>query len=155
MKLKIYLAGPLFSESERSWLLALKQQIIAVGTECGRQVEVLWPWEFFDQAELIASGDQAKYKVFSGCLDGIDQADLVVALLDGTQVDDGTAFELGYFYRAHRNTSRIIGIRTDFRAGGECAGSCVNAMIEGACSRIARSVPELLEVLRARFALQE
>jgi hypothetical protein len=41
----------------------------------------------------------------------------------------------------------IIGIRTDFRNAGEGRNSLVNAMVECACDRIARSSEELVEIL--------
>ncbi len=71
----------------------------------------------------------------------------MIALLDGPQVDDGTAFEIGYFYAKRRHDQKIIGIRTDFRRAGECEGAVVNAMIECACYRIVRSREEFLKVV--------
>jgi nucleoside 2-deoxyribosyltransferase len=40
---------------------------------------------------------------------------MMIALLDGPQVDDGTGWEIGYFYARRRPEQKIIGIRTDFR----------------------------------------
>ena len=57
-------------------------------------------------------------------------ADLMIALLDGSQVDNGTAWEIGYFYAKKSSEHRIIGIRTDFRRAGESEGAVVDAMIE-------------------------
>jgi len=34
-------------------------------------------------------------------------------LLDRSQVDDGTAWEAGYFYRGKPEGAKIIGVRTD------------------------------------------
>jgi nucleoside 2-deoxyribosyltransferase len=72
-------------------------------------------------------------------------ADIVIAILDGSQVDDGTAGEIGYFYARKFPEQKIIGIRTDFRRAGESRGAVVNAMIEGSCDRIVRTREELLE----------
>jgi len=52
----------------------------------------------------------------------------VIALLDGSQVDDGTAWEIGYFYAKKSPEQKILGIRTDFRRAGECEGAVVSAM---------------------------
>jgi nucleoside 2-deoxyribosyltransferase len=68
-------------------------------------------------------GDRAKEEIFSRCKHHLDNADMVIALLDGPQVDDGTAWEIGYFYRGKREGAKIIGIRTDFRRAGESAGA--------------------------------
>ncbi len=73
--------------------------------------------------------------------------DLMIALIDGAQVDDGTAWEIGYFYARRRPEQKIIGIRTDFRRAGESRGAVVNAMIEGACDWIVRSREELWEAI--------
>ncbi len=62
----------------------------------------------------------------------------VVVLLDGAQVDDGTAWEIGF---AHAKGIPVIGIRTDFRTCGEgCEGSVVNAMFQGRVTGIAGSM---------------
>lgn len=39
-------------------------------------------------------------------------SDLMIALLDGSQVDDGTAWEISYFYRGKPKRAKIIGVRT-------------------------------------------
>ena len=49
---------------------------------------------------------------------GIASANAMVVLLDGTQVDDGTACEIGIFYGLMRNDPAkkgIVGWMTDFR----------------------------------------
>ncbi|MGA2227591.1 MAG: nucleoside 2-deoxyribosyltransferase [Syntrophobacteraceae bacterium] len=43
-------------------------------------------------------GEHAKEEIFSRCKSHLDGADIVIALLDGSQVDDGTAWEIEYFY---------------------------------------------------------
>ncbi len=65
--------------------------------------------------------------------------------MDGSQVDDGTAWEIGYFYALKRG--KIIGIRTDFRRAGESEGSIVNAMVEVACDLVVRTRDELMEAI--------
>ena len=133
--MQIYLAGPIFSEAEQQWLEGLRDR-----------VEVIWPYELISRSEIESLGDSAKQEIFDRCKSNLDQADLLIALLDGSQVDDGTAWEVGYFYSI-RDRSKIIGIRTDFRNAGEAQSSAVNAMIEMLCERIVGSVEELLGVL--------
>jgi len=79
------------------------------------------------------------------CREALDRADLVVAWLDGTQVDDGTAWEVGY---AHAKGKQVHGIRTDFRQAGDTSHSIVNAMVEASCLSITRSIPDLLHALK-------
>lgn len=49
---------------------------------------------------------------------------MVIAVLDGPIVDDGTAWETGCYYAPRRG--KVIGIRTDFRRAGESEGSRIN-----------------------------
>jgi nucleoside 2-deoxyribosyltransferase len=64
--------------------------------------------------------------------------------LDGSQVDNGTSWEIGYFSARKSPEQKIIGIRTDFRLAGESEGAVVNAMIECSCDWIVRSRKELM-----------
>ena len=144
--MKIYLAGPIFSEADQEWLRSLKNRIQEFARGMGKKVQVIWPYELIDRLEIESLGDSAKQEIFDRCKSNLDRADLLVALLDGSQVDDGTAWEIGYFFSV-RDQSRIIGIRTDFRNAGETQTSVVNAMIETSCGRIIKSVEELLEAL--------
>ncbi len=71
----------------------------------------------------------------------------MIALLDGSQVDDGTAWEIGYSYAKKSLEQKIIGIRCDFHRARESEGSIVNAMIERSCDETVRSKEELLEAI--------
>ena len=56
--------------------------------------------------------------IFSKNMQGVANANAVVALLDGTQVDDGTACEIGIYYGLLRNDPSkkgIVGFMTDSR----------------------------------------
>ncbi|MBO4318302.1 MAG: nucleoside 2-deoxyribosyltransferase [Mailhella sp.] len=72
---------------------------------------------------------------------------MVVALLDGPQVDDGTAWEIGY---ACAKGIPVIGLRTDFRLCADSDGGLVNAMIQGSVVDICRSADEVLGVLKKK-----
>jgi nucleoside 2-deoxyribosyltransferase len=69
---------------------------------------------------------------------------MVIALLDGSQVDDGTAWEIGY---AFARGIPVYGIRTDSRSAGETGHSRVNAMIEGSLSGFATSLQALFPLI--------
>ena len=75
----------------------------------------------------------------------IDDSDAVVALLDGPQVDDGTAWEIGYAYAKGKP---IVGIRTDFRNAGDTSHGRVNAMIEGSCTVIVSDMDAAIDCLK-------
>ena len=128
--MRIYQAGPLFSEADRKWHQNLKAMLAAAGHE------PIWPGDLVSQADVARWGKDAVRQIMETDRAALDSCDLVLALLDGAQVDDGTAWEIGYAFA--RNIP-IIGIRTDFRQAGETAGSRVNAMIEASCVKIVRS----------------
>jgi nucleoside 2-deoxyribosyltransferase len=127
MRHKIYLSGPLFSQGEIDWGRCVKSFL----EESFVNVEIMWPHEIVS--------DVAK-RTFHANLDAMKDCDLMVAILDGPQVDDGTAWEVGYFFSQGK---RIIGIRTDFRRAGESNASIVNLMVEFSCQAVVTSLEEL------------
>lgn len=145
--MKIYLAGPLFSEAERNWDAMLKEQIESQASALGKEVDVVWPYQFITAEEIERLGGEAHREIFRRCMTALLDTDIVVANLDGTQVDDGTAWEIGFFFRNKSENSKIIGIRTDFRSAGDFSHSVVNLMIECSCDHVVRSAEELMEVL--------
>jgi nucleoside 2-deoxyribosyltransferase len=82
----------------------------------------------------------------------IDAADGLFAILDGVDVDSGTAAEIGY---AFARGKYVCGLRTDFRLAGDNHGSIVNLQvqyfIEQSGGQIVTSVGELVG-LAAAFA---
>jgi nucleoside 2-deoxyribosyltransferase len=146
--MKIYFATPLFTEAERDRIRSTIKKIEALARDRGVEVEVIFPYDLITQEATNSLGANAKREIFSRCKSHLDGADILIALLDGSQVDDGTAWEVGYFFRGKPEGAKIIGVRTDFRNAGETSGALVNAMIECASDRIVRSREELLGFLR-------
>jgi nucleoside 2-deoxyribosyltransferase len=136
--MRIYQAGPLFSEAEICWHKAFRAKLSEAG------FRVLWPGDFFTQQEIEDWGADAPKKIMERDRTAIDDSDAVVALLDGPQVDDGTAWEIGYSYAKGKP---VIGIRTDFRNAGDTLHGCVNAMIEGSCTVIVSDVDATIDRL--------
>ena len=126
---KIYLSGPLFSEAEVAW----GRQLLAFIREHLGNTKIIWPHE------IVPEGAEPS-QIFTANLQALNQCDLMIAILDGPQVDDGTAWEIGYFFSQGK---KILGIRTDFRRAGESEKSRVNLMIECSCLRVASSTKEL------------
>ena len=145
--MKIYLAGPLFSEAEQNWLRETKNRMVELAKQLHKEVKVIWPYELIAPEELASLGPKAPFEIFSRCKAELETTDILVALLDGSQVDDGTAWEIGYFCARRSEGSHLIGIRTDFRNAGDTPFSKVNVMIEAACDTIARSSEELYTIL--------
>lgn len=140
---RIYLAGPLFTEAEQNWHRLTKQRLEKTATAHDIAIDVIWPYELITPDEITQLGTQARPEIFQRCKTALERADVMVALLDGTQVDDGTAWEVGYFYAYRKHQEPIIGIRTDFRSAGESPTATVNAMIEIACDQIVTNTDAL------------
>ena len=137
-KPKIFLAGPLFSAGERAICRLL---LDVLRDELG--YEVFWAWDTCDeevskrlqirpkagwQAELrMRQRNLSKINVaiFESDKRLLDRSDIVIAVLDGADVDSGTAWEIGYAYAKGKP---IIGIKSDFRFFAP--GQSVNLMIE-------------------------
>ena len=87
--------------------------------------------------------------------EAIDASDGLFAILDGVDVDSGTAAEVGY---AFARDKYICGLRTDFRLAGDNPGSIVNLQVEyfiyESGGAIVGSADELVELARA-FARQD
>lgn len=132
--LKAYLASPLgFAESTREFMSVLENQIASCG------YEVVNPWHLADPhlfeaaavIENVKHRRQALHKVnmeVAAKNEGaIRECHVVVAVLDGVDVDSGTASEIGFAYALGK---RIYGYRGDFRSSGDNEGSIVNLQVE-------------------------
>jgi len=122
-KIKIYIAGPLFSVAERNFNRALADALKSRIPNC----TVSLPQEY---AKTIVGQTGFIEHMFDYCVRAMVNSDVVVAILDGPDVDAGTCVEIGYAY-AHGKP--IIGVRTDFRASED---SGVNLMVSKACAEI-------------------
>lgn len=97
--MKVYLAAPLFTRAERVFNSVLGSELINLGHEV---------WLPQDQSAT-----------FQKCIDGINWADVLVAVVDGPDPDSGTSFECGVAYAKGKKTFQI---RTDPRgvSDGDC-----------------------------------
>ncbi|HEY1405053.1 MAG TPA: nucleoside 2-deoxyribosyltransferase, partial [Spirochaetota bacterium] len=133
--MKIYIASPLgFFEAGRVYLY---EKLIPRLKACG--YEILDPWTLTDPEYIEAAeretDRQKRTDLFrkANAIIGernaraIDECDVVVAILDGTDVDSGTSSEIGY---ACAKGKRIEGLRTDFRLASDNEGSTVNLQVE-------------------------
>lgn len=136
--MSIYLAGPLFSEADKNYLAMLAMELESAGHE------VVWPGHLLSDDVIKTSGADAPTLIFNTCRSALGRCYHVVALLDGTQVDDGTAWEIGY---AYARGIPVYGLRTDTRQAGETPHNRVNSMVQGCLSGLASSVPELITML--------
>ncbi len=156
--MKLYLAGPLgFSEIGHHF-----QDGVLLPAVRGLGLEVVDPWALTDPADVRAieampagEGRMLAWRQLN-CAIGernriaIDACDAMVAVLDGVDVDSGTAAEVGY---AFARGKRIYGYRGDFRLSADNEGAAVNLQVEffilQSGGLIAASVEELCSVLRS------
>ena len=103
--MRLYLAGPLFTQAERAW----NERLAAALSAAGHRV-------FLPQTEVKALASLDADAIFKVDIDGVRSAEAVVAVLDGADPDSGTSFECGL---AFAMGIPIVGLRTDFRAGGD------------------------------------
>ncbi len=129
----VYLAAPLFSEAERDFNRKLRDEIKSAG------FSVFLPQE---DSNNVKDRKNRQEIIFNKNLNGIESSDIIVAVVDGIDVDSGTAWEIGY---ASAKGKPIIGLRTDFRTLG--IEGKVNLMIERSII-FCTSIQELLDRLK-------
>jgi nucleoside 2-deoxyribosyltransferase len=130
--MKIYFAGPLFTTPERTFNKALAARLEAGGHE------VFLPQDHgvTNDPDGLAGGEgstprarrMTARQIVEKNLRGLDWAEALVAIMDGTDPDSGTAWECGYAYALRKPT---VLFRTDFRGAGDTAGIPYNAMLIG------------------------
>jgi uncharacterized protein (DUF952 family)/nucleoside 2-deoxyribosyltransferase len=133
--LSVYVASPLgFTDAGRHYLSdVLHPALVAAG------LSVHDPWA--DPTSIVASTvaippDDPRSHPALGAMNqtlgslnaaAIAAADGVLAILDGSDVDSGTAAEIGY---ATGLGIPVVGLRTDIRTSGDNAASVVNLQVE-------------------------
>lgn len=133
----IYLAGPLFSQAEIHFNAYLRDKLVSMG------FFVFLPQEEVYDNSISRIEDKHK-SIFKKDVKGLDNCDLVVAVLDGgSDVDSGTAWEIGYAYATNKY---VFGLKTDFRTLGPEGN--VNLMIEYSLHDLSHTIDELLDKLR-------
>lgn len=136
MSAAIYVASPNgFTEPGRRWNAEVVGAISAAG------FEVLDPWEV--DADVVQSAlgalDMAPGQDRTDALAALNErigrdneqairaAAGMLAILDGTDVDSGTASEIGFAFALGRT---IVGLRTDLRTTGDNEAALVNLQVE-------------------------
>jgi nucleoside 2-deoxyribosyltransferase len=130
----IYLASPLgFAESTRPFMADLVARLRGhlVVHNPWDETTVTAPFAEIMALDSIAERDQrlAEINRTLGRLnaEAIDASDGLFAILDGVDVDSGTAAEIGYAFALGKY---VCGLRTDFRLAGDNPGSIVNLQVE-------------------------
>ena len=134
MKRKLaYIAGPLFTPAERKYLEEIEKAV----SECG--YETYLPHR---DAGLFLAGINESKKFFDKDSEKIKESNVVIAVLNGADVDSGTAWEIGF---AYSNGIKIFGILDDTR---KISVNALNPMIVNSMTKIVKNVEELKQNLK-------
>jgi nucleoside 2-deoxyribosyltransferase len=115
--MKIYFAGPLFTQAERLWNRRLADEL----RHLDPSLEILLPQDAAGGA--VENGVINFQNLFQICIQGIQESDAVIANLDGSDSDSGTSFECGFAFAIGKP---VLGIRTDLRVSEDRG---LNAML--------------------------
>ena len=97
----IYVAGALFTQAERDFNAVLAAKLRAKGYEV-----------YLPQETSVGPGPDRTRRIFRNDVDHVSRCQAVVAVCEYQQIDDGTAWEMGY---AAALGKKIFALRTDER----------------------------------------
>ncbi len=131
---KLYMAGPLgFAESSKSFHAKVMEVVKLMGGE------ILDPWVLTDATKIQRvlkiplsvdakkAWEELNDEIGANNMHAIEQATGIIAVLDGVDVDSGTATEIGY---AYSRGIPILGYRGDTRLSRDNLGGNVNLQVE-------------------------
>jgi deoxyadenosine/deoxycytidine kinase/nucleoside 2-deoxyribosyltransferase len=137
---RAYYAAGLFNQGERAFNLEVKAVLDELGYETWFPQEDAGLLDDYLKAGM--SLDEARHRIFKANLKAVEEADVLLFLLDGRVPDEGACIEAGV---AFGRGKRCIGLKTDFR---NVEGGANNLMIDGILDyRIARDLDELRNLL--------
>ena len=132
--MKVYIASPLgFSEITRLVYKEIVKELEKL------DIEVVDPWQLTDQSLINKCLNEKDLNVQKKLWEetnliigknnetGLKSCDLVLAILDGVDVDSGTSAEVGFAYAWGK---KVIGYRGDFRLASDNIGSKVNLQVQ-------------------------
>jgi nucleoside 2-deoxyribosyltransferase len=140
---RIYLAGPMFTPYERTFLADCASRLRTEGFDV-----------FVPHEQGLVGLDATAQAVFAVDAAGVESADAVLAVLDGPSVDDGTACEIGLFHGLkQRDPARkgVVGLLTDLRGErrGEFATNLfVRGCIDAGGGAVVGSLDDAVAILR-------
>lgn len=145
--MKIYFAGPLFSEAERMF-----------NEDLTKKLELLGFNVFLPQRDGVEKNkppygnmepEERRKIMFELDRDQILSCDIFLFILDGRVPDEGACVELGIAYAENylnKKGRKLIGLHTDMRA--TFIGSKLNPMLKVPLDYIAETERELINFLR-------
>jgi hypothetical protein len=147
--MRIYFAGPLFCEAERTFNLRLAEKLEGKGYEVflpqrdGVESDKP-PYDKMTNAELHQA-------IFRLDRDKVLEADIFLFVLDGRVPDEGACVELGIAYgQKHLNEKDklLVGLQTDMRGAYAFLGTKLNPLVLGAFDHISDNESDLIASLQ-------
>lgn len=126
---RLYLASGWFSEAQKSLLEKAKKSLAYNDTVDIKNSYI--PLDNQYKGLVVEDDDSLLYDVewqsgtFFGDCGGIDYSDVVLALIDTNNVDEGTAWEMGYAFAQHKPVIVVID-----------SGAPLNLMIAKGCAQV-------------------
>ncbi|MGC9398080.1 MAG: nucleoside 2-deoxyribosyltransferase [Anaerolineae bacterium] len=146
--MKIYFAGPLFTPYERDYISKSAEKLREHG------IDPFVPHESPKEERPNDTRSRAK-RCFDNDFGGIAEANAMLAIVNGPEVDDGTACEIGIFYALMQKDPAkkgIVALHDDYRTQASGEGKGLNAFVLG-CLRdvgvICKTLDEAIEQLVA------
>ena len=124
--MKVYLAAQVFQQADRIYNRRLARLLEERLPAC----EVILPQDFRVARGGSFNDRRRLAELYQQCRRALQSADLILAILDGADVDSGVAFEIGY---ARALEKPVVGLRTDYR---QLQRKGVNMMIAEGCTDI-------------------
>ncbi len=145
--MRIYFAGPLFSEAERDFNIKVAKALREEG------FDVFLPQEN-SQVDEIPDTDEKRRRLLNGFftkdIEAIDSSDILLIVMDGRVPDEGACFELGYAYARGKI---CVGLKTDSRVSEMGTD---NAMLVGSLGdNVATDLESLTTMLKSIKAIVE
>jgi Nucleoside 2-deoxyribosyltransferase len=141
--MKIYFAGPLFTVYERDYI----SQCAATLREHG--IDPFVPHESIKPPLPNDTRSRAR-RCLDHDFDGISNAQAILALINGPEIDDGTACEIGLFYslmQSDPSKKGIIALHGDWRTNEAGEGKGLNGFVLGCILKVGVVCKTLDEVV--------
>lgn len=134
----IYIAGPLYTPAQRHYLEGLAEKFESNG------IPTFLPHR---DAGIAESDEDRSRTIYEQNVEHIEDAAAVVAVLNGFDVDPGTAFEIGYAVSIEKT---VVGVLEDLRTSDDVAmgdDSDVNLMITQSVDSIVQDSDALVDAV--------
>ncbi len=142
--MKIYFAGPLFTEYEREYISRCAVRLRENG------IDPFVPHES-PHDDNPPPGRTPAQRCLDRDFEGISSANAMLALVNGTEVDDGTASEIGIFYQlVQKDPTKkgIVALHGDWRTWENGEGKPLNLFVHGAILKVGVVVRTLDEAIQ-------